>query len=155
MGAERRMLLGLLAAGAAIGGCATADAGRSADDAAISALIARMQAAWNASDFEGYMQGFANPGVIFVSNGRIQADWQATLDHYVRDYGGAPERRGDLRFEILSIEFFAPDAALLISNYWLDRPESAQEGVNTRLMRKIGGRWVIAMNHVSSHPPEH
>lgn len=140
-----------LALGAAA--CATVSASRAADEAEIRAVIARMQAAWNRGDFAGYMQGFANPGVVFVSNGRIQRDWQATLDHYVRDYGGAPERRGELRFEILSIEFFSADAALLISNYWLDRPENAQEGVNTRLMRKIDGRWVIAMNHVSSHPP--
>ncbi|MGE0045604.1 MAG: SgcJ/EcaC family oxidoreductase [Hyphomonadaceae bacterium] len=142
------MGLGGVAANAAL-----AQEERSADDAAIRAVIARMQAAWNASDFAGYMEGFLNPGVIFVSNGRIQRDWQATLDHYVRDYGGAPERRGNLSFEILSIEFFSPDAALLISRYLLDRPENAQEGVNTRLMRRVDGRWVIAMNHVSSHPP--
>lgn len=150
---DKRLFIGsALALGAAA--CATSNAGRAQADAEIRAVIAAMQEAWNSSDFEGYMQGFQNPGVRFVSNGRIQADWQATLDHYVRDYGGAPERRGDLRFEILSIEMLAPDAALLISNYWLTRPENAQEGVNTRLFRKIGGRWVIAMNHVSSHDPQ-
>jgi uncharacterized protein (TIGR02246 family) len=149
---ERRAMFGVMAAGA-LAACATSPTGTGDDDAEIRAVIARMQSAWNEGDFVGYMQGFANPGVVFVSNGRIRADWQATLDHYVRTYGGAPEGRGQLRFEILSIEFFSGDAALLISNYWLERPENAQEGVNTRLMRKIDGRWVIAMNHVSSHPP--
>ena len=43
-----------------------------------------------------------------------------------------------------------PDAAQLISRYHLDRAESPQYGINTRLMRKVGGRWVIALNHVSS-----
>ncbi len=122
-------------------------------DAAIRAVIARMEAAWNRGDFHGYMEGFWNPGVIFVSGGRFQDGWQGTLDHYIRDYGGAPDRRGNLHFDIVSIELFSPYAALLISNYQLQRPERPQTGINTRLMRKIGGRWVIAMNHVSSYDP--
>ena len=44
----------------------------------------------------------------------------------------------------------APDAAQLISSYRLDRPGNPQTGINTRLMRKRDGRWVIALNHVSS-----
>jgi hypothetical protein len=86
---------------------------------AILALIARVEAAWNRGDFHGYMEGFANPDVIFVSRGQFQKDWQWTLDHYVRDYQ-------------------------------LDRPQDPQDGINTRLMRKRDGRWVIALNHVSS-----
>lgn len=147
----RRHALGAIAGGAIASACATApDANADAD---IRALIARMEAAWNSGDFRGYMEGFANPGVVFVSGGRFQDGWQGTLDHYVRDYGGAPERRGNLHFDIVSIEMLAPDAAMLISNYRLDRPERAQVGINTRLMRKIDGRWVIAMNHVSSYDP--
>lgn len=123
------------------------------DEAAIRAVIADMEAAWNRGDFAGYMAGFKNPGVVFVSGGRIQNGWQGTLDHYVRDYGGAPERRGTLHFSDIQIEMLAPDAAMLVSHYRLDRPEHAQEGINTRLMRKIGGHWVIALNHVSSYDP--
>jgi hypothetical protein len=47
----------------------------------------------------------------------------------------------------------APDAAQLISRYQLNRPERPQNGINTRLMRKRNGRWVIALNHVSSMEP--
>jgi uncharacterized protein (TIGR02246 family) len=146
----RRSVIALLASAAA--GCATPSEAETAD-AEIRAVIARMEAAWNRGDFRGYMEGFWNPGVVFVSGGRFQDGWQGTLDHYIRDYGGAPERRGVLHFEIVSIELLAPDAAMLISNYRLDRPENPQVGVNTRLMRKIDGRWVIAMNHVSSYDP--
>jgi uncharacterized protein (TIGR02246 family) len=147
------MLIGAaLTAAFTASACATTDAPAVADTE-IRALIARMEAAWNSGDFRGYMDGFANPGVVFVSGGRFQDGWQGTLDHYVRDYGGAPERRGTLHFDIVSTEMLAPDAAMLISNYRLDRPERAQVGINTRLMRKINGRWVIAMNHVSSYDP--
>lgn len=116
----------------------------------IRAVIADMQAAWNRGDFAGYMRGFQNPGVVFVSRGQFQDDWQGTLDHYVRDYGGAPERRGTLHFYDIKVEMLSNDAAQLISRYHLDRAESPQYGINTRLMRRVGGRWVIALNHVSS-----
>lgn len=117
---------------------------------AILQVIANMEAAWNRGDFRGYMAGFKNPDVIFVSKGRFQKDWQGTLDHYVRDYGGSPERRGRLHFWDIRIELLSPDAAQLISRYRLDRPKEPQDGINTRLMRKVDGRWVIALNHVSS-----
>ena len=117
---------------------------------AILHVIAGMEAAWNRGDFRGYMAGFKNPDVIFVSKGRFQTGWQGTLDHYVRDYGGSPERRGHLHFWDIRIELLSPDAAQLISRYRLDKPDHPQDGINTRLMRKVDGRWVIALNHVSS-----
>lgn len=123
------------------------------EKAAILKVVADMEAAWNRSDFTGYMAGFRNPGVIFVSGGKIQDGWQGTLDHYVRDYGGSADRRGTVHFYDITIDMLAPDAALLISHYTLARPERSQEGINTRLFRKVGGRWVIAMNHVSSYDP--
>ncbi len=118
---------------------------------AILAVVADMEQAWNRGDFRGYMAGFANPGVVFVSNGKIQADWQGTLDHYVRDYGGAPERQGIVHFYDMKIDVLASDAAMLVGHYHLERPDHPQEGINTRLFRRIGGRWVIAMNHVLSY----
>jgi len=121
-----------------------------ADEAAIRRVIADMETAWNRGDFRGYMAGFRNPDVVFVSRGQFQRDWQGTLDHYVRDYGGSPERRGRLHFWDIRVEMLAPDAAQLISRYRLEGGERPQDGINTRLMRKVDGRWVIALNHVSS-----
>jgi uncharacterized protein (TIGR02246 family) len=121
-----------------------------AEKQAILAVISRMEVAWNRGDFRGYMEGFANPDVIFVSRGQFQKDWQGTLDHYIRDYGTSEETRGKLHFFDIKIEILGPDAAQLISRYQLDRPKQPQDGINTRLMRKRAGKWVIALNHVSS-----
>lgn len=121
-----------------------------AETAAILKVIADMQAAWNRGDFRGYMAGFQNPGVIFVSKGKFQDGWQGTLDHYIRDYGASAETRGQVRFYDIKVEMLGPDAAQLISCYELNRPEKGQKGINTRLMRKVDGRWVIALNHVSA-----
>jgi uncharacterized protein (TIGR02246 family) len=120
------------------------------EKAAILKVIVDMQAAWNRGDFRGYMQGFKNPDVIFVSGGRFQDGWQGTLDHYIRVYGASAETRGTLRFYAIRIEMLGPDAAQLISRYQLVKQQQPQYGINTRLMRKVNGQWVIALNHVSS-----
>ena len=121
-----------------------------AEKQAIRDVISRMEAAWNRGDFRGYMQGFANPDVVFVSRGEFQKDWQGTLDHYIRDYGSSADTRGALHFFDIKIEMLGPDAAQLISRYQLKRREKPQDGINTRLLRKRDGKWVIALNHVSS-----
>ena len=118
---------------------------------AILATIARMEAAWNRGDFRGYMAGFKNPDVVFVSGGKFQEGWQGTLDHYVRDYGGSAERRGRLHFYSMKIDLLAPDAAMLVGQYRLERGARVTEGVNTRLFRKVHGKWLITMNHVSAY----
>ncbi len=119
--------------------------------AAIQSVIDRMEAAWNRGDFPGYMAGFDNPGVVFVSGGKFQDGWQGTLDHYIRDYGGSPERRGILHFYNIKIDLLAPDAAMLVGQYRLIRGPRVTEGVNTRLFRKLHGKWLITMNHVSAY----
>lgn len=127
----------------------------SSERTAILSVINRMEDAWNRGDFQGYMAGFENPDVIFVSGGRFQQGWQGTLAHYVHDYGGSAERRGHLHFYNMKVEVLAPDAAMLIGQYRLERAARVTEGVNTRLFRKIHGRWLITVNHVSAYdlPP--
>ena len=121
------------------------------DKAAIIDTIHRMEAAWNRGDFRGYMAGFKNPDVVFVSGGKFQQGWQGTLDHYVRDYGGSVERRGKLHFYNMKVDLLAPDAPMLVGQYRLERGARVTEGVNTRLFRKVGAKWLITMNHVSAY----
>ena len=130
---------------------ALAAASPQSDKAAILNVVEHMEGAWNRGDFRGYMAGFKNPDVVFVSGGRFQQGWQGTLDHYVRDYGGSAERRGQLHFYNMKIDLLAPDAAMLIGQYRLVRGTRITEGVNTRLFKKFHGRWLITMNHVSAY----
>lgn len=141
-----RLLLALLVLVAA-----PAQASPPSDRAAILSVIRHMEDAWNRGDFRGYMAGFKNPDVQFISGGRFQDGWQGTLDHYVRDYGGSSERRGKLHFYNMKVDLLAPDAAMLVGQYRLERGARVTEGVNTRLFRRIGRRWLITMNHVSAY----
>ena len=122
-----------------------------ADRAAILTVINRMEGAWNRGDFPGYMAGFKKADVVFISGGKFQDGWQGTLDHYVRDYGGSPERRGQLHFYNMKVEILSPEAAMLVGQYRLIRGSRVTEGVNTRLFHKIAGHWLITMNHVSAY----
>ncbi len=130
---------------------ALAAASPQTDRTAILSTVRSMETAWNRGDFRGYMAGFKNPDVIFVSGGKLQDGWQGTLDHYIRDYGGSPERRGHLHFYNMKVDVLAPDAAMLVGQYRLERGPRVTEGVNTRLFRKVHGRWLITMNHVSAY----
>jgi ketosteroid isomerase-like protein len=121
------------------------------DRAAILGVLTRMEAAWNRGDFPGYMAGFKNPDVVFVSGGKFQDGWPGTLHHYIRDYGGSPDRRGMLHFYNMKVDLLAPDAAMLIGQYRLQRGSRVTEGVNTRLFRKFRGHWLITVNHVSAY----
>jgi uncharacterized protein (TIGR02246 family) len=148
---KSRLPLGILLLAAALlaPSAAIADSAE-AEEQAILAVIARMEAAWNRGDFRGYMDGFANPDVIFISRGEYQKDWQGTLDHYIRDYGASDATRGQLRFYDIRIEMLGPDAAQLNSRFHLERPKDALDGISTRILRKRDGKWVIALNHVSA-----
>jgi ketosteroid isomerase-like protein len=146
-----KLLLALLAF-LAVG--STVHATPTSDRAAILRTISRMESAWNRGDFKGYMAGFKNPDVVFVSGGRFQQGWQGTLDHYIRDYGGSAERRGTLHFYNMKVDLLSPDAAMLVGQYRLVRGKRVTEGVNTRLFKKFHGRWLITMNHVSAYDVE-
>jgi uncharacterized protein (TIGR02246 family) len=130
---------------------ALAAASPQADRTAILSVIHRMEDAWNSGDLRGYMAGFKNPDVVFVSGGKFQDGWQGTLDHYTRDYGGSPERRGQLHFYNMKVDVLSPTAAMLIGQYRLVRGTRVTEGVNTRLFKKFHGHWLITMNHVSAY----
>jgi ketosteroid isomerase-like protein len=121
------------------------------DRAAILEVVHHMEDAWNRGDFRGYMAGFKNPDVVFVSGGKFQAGWQGTLDHYIRDYGGSADRRGKLHFYNMKVDLLAPAAAMLVGQYRLERGARVTEGVNTRLFKKFRGHWLITMNHVSAY----
>ena len=55
----------------------------------------------------------------------------------------------------MKVDILGPDAAMLIGQYRLLRGDRHTEGVNTRLFRKVRGRWLISVNHVSAYdvPP--
>src|SRR4029453_12865561 len=82
------LVVAMTAADSAQLGCNAAAVSADVEKKEILAVIAGMEQAWNRGNFRGYMEGFANPDVVFVSRGEFQKDWQGTLDHYFLVYCG-------------------------------------------------------------------
>lgn len=69
---SRLLLLAFLSAPLALHATLSTASDEAAGTAAILEVTSRMEAAWNRGDFRGYMDGFANPDVIFISRGEYQ-----------------------------------------------------------------------------------
>jgi hypothetical protein len=98
-----------------------------------------MEAAWNRGDFRGYMEGFANPDVIFVSRGAFQKDWQGTLDHYIRDYGTSTRRAAFCISPTFASRCWRRMRRSSSAASGSIRPKDPLDGISTRLMRKRDG----------------
>jgi len=116
--------------------------------AEINAVLTRQDAAWNAGDIEGFMDGYwRSPELTFVSGGTVTQGWDATLERYRKRY---PDRAamGKLTFSDLHIEDLGKDTALVRGQWHLDRAEPIG-GMFTLIFRRIDGRWLIVYDHTS------
>lgn len=120
-----------------------------ADEAAIRAVMAAQEAAWNKGDLEGFMKGYwEDEGLKFIGKTGVTYGWQATLDRYRKGY---PDRAamGVLHFDLLHVERISAKAALVVGKWTLQRAEDQPNGHFSLLWRKIKGTWVIVADHSS------
>src|SRR5689334_20877357 len=86
-----------------------------ADRAAVEALLARQQAAWNRGDLAAYMEAYARtPELIFTSGGKIRSGWDETMAAYQKRYGGNAAGMGRLTFDILGVQAVGSDGAVVL-----------------------------------------
>lgn len=120
-----------------------------ADEAAIRAVMAAQEAAWNKGELEGFMKGYwEDEGLKFIGKTGVTYGWQATLDRYRKGY---PDRAamGVLHFDLLHVERISAKAALVVGKWTLQRAEDQPGGHFSLLWRKIKGTWVIVADHSS------
>lgn len=105
---------------------------------------------WNAGRVDKFMNAYwVSDSLTFVSKLGITYGYQATLANYKKRY---PDRAsmGTLKFDILQMDFPAPDVAYVIGRWQLNRPKIGDAGGHfTLLWRKIKKRWVIVSDHSS------
>ncbi len=122
--------------------------------AEIESVLTAQQAAWNAGDIEGFMQGYWNsPDLRFASGGSVTYGFDETLDGYRARYDGA-DAMGRLSFTELDIEPLSEDAAMAFGRWRLDRETDAPGGLFTLIFRKKNGDWVIVHDHTSAGEAE-
>jgi len=110
----------------------------------------KIQAAcWNTGDIEGFMETYwKNEAMTFSSGGSTFVGWQAALDRYRKNY--PQEKMGQLTFEAGPLTMLAPDAALLLGKYSLDRNGEVSGGNFSLVLRRFPEGWRIIHDHSSS-----
>lgn len=123
--------------------------GINAEEQAIRSVLAVQQDAWNKGDIPAFMEGYwKSEGLRFASRADVTFGWQQTLDRYLKSYD-SPEKMGELKFDIRSVDVLGPSDALVFGAWKLIRDEDTPHGLFTLHFRKIDGQWVIASDHTS------
>lgn len=112
-------------------------------------IMKKQESDWSRGDLGAYMQGYwKSDSLRFVTKRGITCGWQNMLDRYKKSY---PDKNsmGKLKFEIMSIEFLCENTALVTGKWTLMRPADELSGFYTLVWKKIGGKWVIVIDHTS------
>jgi beta-aspartyl-peptidase (threonine type) len=116
---------------------------------AIQAILDAQVAAWNHSDIDGFMAGYAaSEKTTFVSGDEVTLGWKTVRDRYAKKYD-SPEKMGKLEFSALTITPLCDDAAMVLGSWSLERKQDQPHGKFTLLFRKLPEGWRIVLDHTS------
>lgn len=111
-------------------------------------ILERQTTDWNSGRVDKFMNGYwPSDSLTFVSKAGITYGYEATLANYKKRY---PTRvsMGTLKFDILQLDFPAPDVAYVIGRFHLTRPKIGDaDGYFTLLWRKLNNHWLIVSDH--------
>lgn len=113
-------------------------------------IMARQQKNWNAGDIDRFMEDYwKSEELQFIGAKGVVKGWQATKDRYLKSY---PDRAtmGQLKFDILEVDFHSKSSAWVLGKWYLTRPEKGDiGGYFTLIFKKINGKWLIVSDHTS------
>lgn len=119
------------------------------DETAIRKLLNEQAAAWNAGSIDRFMTGYwHSDSLAFVEGSTVRYGYDSTLAGYRKGYPDRA-RMGTLHFEILDVRRFSPRDAWVLGRWHLKRKSDEPGGLFTLLLRKIGGKWLIVVDHTS------
>ena len=120
------------------------------DEEAIRGILSRQQDCWNKGDLECFMNGYwESDDLKFVGGNGVIYGYDSTLERYKRSYPNR-DAMGTLTFDILEMERISKNAYSVVGKFHLARTIGDAEGHFTLLWKKLGGEWVIVMDHSSS-----
>ncbi|MEM6842442.1 MAG: nuclear transport factor 2 family protein [Bacteroidota bacterium] len=117
---------------------------------AIRAVMDQQVGCWNQGDIACFMESYwQSDSLMFISSNGIIYGFDNTYQRYQTRY---PDRAamGQLTFNIINLDYLAPDAYHMVGQWTLDRNSGEIGGHFTLLFRKINGQWVIVRDHTSS-----
>ena len=117
--------------------------------AAVRAVLAAQQDAWNRGDIAGYMDGYErSENTVFVSGDSITRGWQTVLDRYRKRYDSR-EKMGTLNFSEIEITPIDRHTALVVGRWELKRAADEPHGRFTLIFKKTNHGWRIVHDHTS------
>ncbi len=145
------VLLALAMAGQAAKSGGSPATGAKEEDAAIRAVLAGQQQAWNKGDLEAFMRGYARrPELTFYSGANVTSGWEQTLQRYRDRYQSSGHEMGKLTFSELEVHVLAPDAAWVGGRWQLQMSDGKTPGgLFTLVFRKLPEGWKIVHDHTS------
>ena len=121
-----------------------------ASEQAVISVLRAQQAAWNAGDIDGFMQGYwQSPELRFASGGSVTRGYEATLARYHKRYSNRSEM-GQLNFDDLEVHLLGQDAAVVHGAWRLQREADEPSGLFTLIFRRIGPEWKIVSDTTTS-----
>jgi len=117
--------------------------------AAIRAVLARQQAAWNRGDAREFMKGYwDSPELTFAGSSGMTRGWQPVLARYQKNY---PDQKamGLLEFSELEVRPLGEEAALVLGRWHLRRASDELGGVFTLVFLRFPEGWRIIHDHTS------
>jgi len=121
--------------------------------AQIRAAIQAQEAAWNAGDLEGFMNGYArSEKTTFVSGDEVTRGWEPVLARYKARYSDR-QKMGTLTFSELEITPLASDMAVVLGRWQLKRAQDNPRGRFTLIFRRLPEGWRIVQDHTSAAAP--
>ena len=120
------------------------------DEDRIRAVLRAQQAAWNAGDIDGFMDGYwSSPDLRFASGGSVTTGWQETRDRYHANYSDRA-LMGQLSFADLDVNLLGSDAAVVHGAWALERVNDNPSGLFTLVFKELGDGWVIVSDTTTS-----
>ena len=118
------------------------------DETAIRKVLDEQVKAWNEANIDEFMKGYWKSDSILFIGSSVTSGWDNTLERYKKSYPGKAAM-GQLRFEIVRIDFISADSYLITGKFFLIREKDAPSGIFTLLFKKKKGSWVIVYDHTS------
>ena len=118
-------------------------------ETAIRKVMADQAEAWNRGSLDDFMKGYwHNDSLIFVGKSGLSYGYTTALNNYKKNYD-SPDKMGKLFFTLLRVDRLSPDHCSVIGKWLLKRKAGDIGGIYTLLFRKVGGRWLIVVDHTS------
>lgn len=114
----------------------------------VAAVLEHGAGSWNAGDLEGFVSDYTPDATFVTSRGLVRGTTEIRERYAARFAAGA--QRDSLSFRLLEVDILGPRTAHLVATWVLARGDSVtSSGPTSLVLKKVGGRWMIAHDHSS------